>query len=70
MRAEKHDETMRFMNLIDALYEARVKLYMAAETAPEKLAPSGELNFPFQRTLSRLVEMQGEEYRRKAHLGG
>ena len=68
MLAEKRNETMRFINLIDALYEAKVKLYFVAEAAPEKLAPSGELNFPFQRTLSRLMEMQGEEYRKKPHL--
>ena len=67
---EKRNETTRFINLIDALYEAKTQLYLAAETVPEKLAPQGELNFPFQRTLSRLMEMQGEEYRQKAHLGG
>jgi cell division protein ZapE len=66
---EKRNETMRFINLIDALYESKVKIYLAAAAAPEKLAPSGELNFPFQRTLSRLMEMQGDEYRQKAHLG-
>ncbi|MDR3450037.1 MAG: cell division protein ZapE [Alphaproteobacteria bacterium] len=69
-KAEARNETVRFMNLIDALYEAKVKLFMAAEAATEKLAPPGELNFPFQRTLSRLMEMQGEEYRHKPHLGG
>ena len=70
LSAEKRNETMRFINLIDALYEAKTQLYIAAEASPEKLAPSGELNFPFQRTLSRLMEMQGEEYRQKPHLGG
>ena len=67
--AEKRNETTRFINLIDALYEAKTQLYLAAEAVPEKLAPQGELNFPFQRTLSRLMEMQGEEYRQKPHLG-
>lgn len=68
MSAEKRNETMRFINLVDALYEANVQLYFAAAAAPEQLAPQGELEFPFQRTLSRLTEMQGEEYRKKAHL--
>jgi cell division protein ZapE len=68
MNAEKRNETLRFINLIDALYEAKVQLYIVAETAPEALAPGGELNFPFQRTLSRLMEMQGEQYRKKPHL--
>ena len=67
---EKRNETTRFINLVDALYEAKTQLYLATETALENLAPQGELNFPFQRTLSRLMEMQGEEYRKKPHLGG
>ncbi|MDE1900223.1 MAG: AFG1 family ATPase [Alphaproteobacteria bacterium] len=69
LSAEKRNEATRFINLIDALYEAKVKLYLAAAATPEKLAPDGELNFPFQRTVSRLMEMQGEEYRQKPHLG-
>jgi len=68
MSDEKRNETLRFINLIDALYEAKVKIYMATAVALERLAPPGELNFPFQRTLSRLIEMQGAEYRQKAHL--
>jgi cell division protein ZapE len=70
MKAEKRNESMRFINLIDALYEARAKLYLASAAPLEKLAPDGELNFPFQRTLSRLMEMQGEEYMKKPHLEG
>jgi cell division protein ZapE len=69
MLAEQRNITMRFVNLIDALYDARVKIYLAAAAAPADLAPPGELNFQFQRTLSRLVEMQSEEYRKQAHLG-
>jgi len=56
--------------LIDALYEAKNPMFIGAEAAPDQLAPSGELAFSFQRTLSRLMEMQGEEYRKKPHLGG
>jgi cell division protein ZapE len=66
---EQRNETTRFMTLIDALYETKVKLYMAAAVAPERLCPEGEVSFAFQRTASRLVEMQSEEYRQKAHLG-
>jgi cell division protein ZapE len=68
MIEEKRNETLRFINLIDALYEARVKFYFVAEVPLDKLAPSGELNYPFQRALSRLTEMQSEEYRKKPHL--
>ena len=67
--AEARNETMRFMTLIDTLYEAKVKLFIGAAAAPEKLTPPGEHAFAFRRTISRLAEMQGEEYRHKAHLG-
>jgi cell division protein ZapE len=70
MLADRRDETMRFVTLIDTLYEAKTKLYMAAAAAPEQLAPQGEHAFAFQRTASRLVEMQGDAYRQLGHLGG
>ncbi len=69
MSAEKRDETLRFMTLIDALYEAKTKLFMASAVTVEKLTPDGEHGFAFQRTVSRLAEMSSEEYRQKAHLG-
>ncbi len=69
LSAERRNETARFTNLIDALYEAKTKLFMAAAAPPEQLCPAGELAFQFQRTVSRLVEMQSEEYRQKPHLG-
>ena len=68
LKAEQRNETLRFMTLIDALYEAHVKLFMAAEVPPEKLAPEGEHAFAFQRTASRLREMQGAAWRTQAHL--
>lgn len=69
LTAERRNETLRFMTLIDALYEAKVKFFMAAVAPPDKLAPSGEHSFAFQRTVSRLMEMQGEEYRQHPHIG-
>lgn len=68
MQADRRDETMRFMTLIDALYEAKTKLFMAAARPPEKLAPQGEHAFAFTRTISRLAEMGSEEYRQKPHM--
>jgi len=65
---DRRDEALRFVTLIDALYEAKVKFFMASAVPPEKLAPSGEHSFAFQRTVSRLMEMSGEDYRREAHL--
>lgn len=59
---EKRNEAKRFVLLIDALYEARVKFICTAEAAPDKLYPQGHGAFEFQRTVSRLVEMQSEGY--------
>jgi cell division protein ZapE len=62
MSAETMDEAKRFVTLIDALYEHKVKLLCTAETIPEELYPQGEGAFEFERTVSRLNEMQSERY--------
>lgn len=62
MARESRNEAKRFVTLIDALYETRTKLIMSAETEPDKLYVDGDGSFEFERTASRLYEMQGEEY--------
>lgn len=69
LKAEQRNEAVRFMTLIDALYEAKVKLFMATATPFEKLTPAEDIATAFQRTISRLMEMQGETYRLKPHKG-
>lgn len=64
------NEARRFVTLIDALYEHRCKLVMAADDAPDRLHPKGDHAFEFQRTASRLHEMQSEDYLAAPHLGG
>ena len=59
---EKRNEAARFVALIDALYEARVKLVATAEAEPEDLYPAGDGSFEFQRTASRLFEMRSRDY--------
>ncbi len=54
------NEAKRFVTLIDALYEARVRLICSAAAQPEMLYVEGEGTFEFERTASRLREMQAE----------
>jgi len=69
MTPENRNEAIRFTKLIDALYEARVKLFAAAAAPPEQLYQSGDGAFEFERTVSRLNEMQSEEYLALGHGG-
>lgn len=69
LKAEQRNEAIRFMTLIDTLYEAKVKLFMATAAPFEKLTPAADIATAFQRTISRLMEMQGEAYRLKPHKG-
>ena len=59
---EKRNEARRFVILIDVLYDNGVKLVASAETEVEQIYPAGDGGFEFQRTVSRLVEMQSAEY--------
>lgn len=65
---ERRNEAKRFVTLVDALYEHRVKLICSAESPPETLYPAGDGAFEFERTVSRLFEMQSESYLGTQHL--
>ncbi|MCA8881692.1 MAG: AFG1 family ATPase [Rhodobacteraceae bacterium] len=60
--ATKFNEAKRFVTLVDALYEAKVKLIATAAAAPEKLYLEGSGSFEFERTASRLHEMQAADW--------
>ncbi|WP_024298997.1 cell division protein ZapE [Methylomicrobium lacus] len=62
------NEAKRFVTLIDALYEHKVKLICTAEVPARELYTEGDGAFEFERTVSRLMEMQSESYLRSEHL--
>ena len=64
---ENRNEAKRFVTLIDALYEYRVKLLCAADALPHELYTEGDGAFEFERTVSRLMEMQSADYMAKGH---
>jgi cell division protein ZapE len=67
LSADKRNEAKRFMTLVDALYEHRCNLIMAADADPPDLYREGTHAFEFERTVSRLNEMQSKDYRAEAH---
>jgi cell division protein ZapE len=58
----RREEARRFVILIDALYEARVRLIVLAEAQPAQLYPEGDGAFEFERTASRLEEMRSADW--------
>jgi cell division protein ZapE len=62
MSAKNADAARRFTWLVDVFYDDRVNLIVSAEAQPEQLFTEGENSAEFQRTVSRLHEMQSVEY--------
>jgi cell division protein ZapE len=67
MNPEKRNEAARFKVLIDTLYEHKVKLLATAAAEPKDLYPQGDGAFEFERTVSRLMEMQSADYLAEGH---
>jgi len=69
MGASRDDRTRRFIFLIDEFYDRKVKLVMSAEVPVSRLYQGERLAFEFQRTISRLTEMQTPGYLGSPHRG-
>ena len=67
MGPDMRNEAARFVTLIDALYEHKVKLLAAADAEPGGLYPEGDGSFEFARTVSRLEEMRSADYLAEGH---
>jgi cell division protein ZapE len=66
--AENFDRAKRFITLVDALYEHRVKLVASAAASPDNIYERGDNAAMFARTASRLHEMQSRDWRAREHL--
>ncbi len=67
MGPDQRNEAARFVTLIDALYEHGVKLIATADAEPADLYAAGDGRFEFDRTVSRLMEMQSAQYLARGH---
>jgi cell division protein ZapE len=67
LTAQRENAARRFMALVDELYDRHVNLILSAAASPEGLYQGDRLGFEFQRTISRLTEMQSEEYLAREH---
>lgn len=64
---DKDDQSRRFVNMIDEFYDRNVKVIISAAAPITELYPGGRLSFEFERTESRLLEMQSQEYLEAPH---
>ncbi len=68
MGPDSKDKAVRFITMIDTFYEKKVKFVCSAAAAPAALYVDGEGSFEFERTVSRLMEMQSPEYLALEHI--
>ena len=66
--ATRDDQARRFISLVDEFYDRRVKLILSADVDVQELYQGMRLSFEFERTISRLIEMQSTEYLALPHL--
>mgnify|MGYP001813976385 FL=1 len=66
--ATRDDQARRFISLVDEFYDRRVKLILSADAEVRELYQGTRLSFDFERTISRLIEMQSTGYLALPHL--
>jgi cell division protein ZapE len=64
---DNDDQARRFINLVDEFYDRNVKMIISAAGPIHQLYQKGRLSFEFERTQSRLLEMQSQEYLEREH---
>ncbi len=64
---KREDQARRFINLVDEFYDRSVKLILSADKPLHELYSGHQLRFEFERTTSRLLEMQSHEYLARPH---
>lgn len=64
----REDQARRFIALVDEFYDRRVKLIVSAAAEPARLYSGSKLGFEYERTISRLIEMQSTDYLAAPHL--
>ena len=62
LSSEKENQARRFISLVDELYDRRINLVVLAQSSIDRLYEGVGLKFEFERTMSRLIEMQSPEY--------
>jgi cell division protein ZapE len=67
LTAQRENAARRLIALVDELYDRHVNLIVSAAAPPEGIYKGDRLGFEFQRTISRLREMQSEEYLASEH---
>ncbi|HUI60447.1 MAG TPA: cell division protein ZapE [Steroidobacteraceae bacterium] len=65
--AQRDNQARRFIALVDELYDRNVNLVVSAAAAPAELYRGERVKFEFERTISRLTEMQSQEYLAREH---
>ncbi|HEU4655341.1 MAG TPA: cell division protein ZapE [Steroidobacteraceae bacterium] len=67
--AQKENQARRFISLVDEFYDRAVNLIVSAASTPTEIYKGNKLKFEFERTQSRLIEMQSQEYLAREHAG-